>query len=150
MSDIIKNIIITILYFGITIAFLSSVGIWLPLWIDDYNIGRISDATYQALASNILTYALSLYIVSTIDRIIHLIWKTGKYTNHTIEFLLIVAISLFVVFIVYKSVKLNRHEEISNSIKWAIYLALIAWGTWWYVRLQATKGNNFSPIGGEV
>lgn len=148
MEDKTKNILITIAYFLFATAFLGSMGIWLPIAIDNFSSDKVSDETYKSLPSNILTYALSIFLVAAIDRIIHLLFKTSKYSNNVLEFFGILFCCLGTGALVFFSLKSLKTSSLPNAISYANWVVLISWGVWFYVKLQGSKANNFSPIGG--
>lgn len=148
MREKFKNIIILIAYFIVAIAFFGSMGVWLPIAIDNYNLNQIAEETNKSLPSNILTYSLGIFLIAAIDRIIHLLFKTSKYSNNVLEFFGILFASLLTGILVFLSLKSLKNTLIEDAILYAIYVAFIAWFSWFYVKLQGSKTNNFSPIGG--
>lgn len=150
MSEKTKNIWITIAYFLFAVSFLGSIGVWLPLVIDNFTTSQITEETYKSLPSNILTYSLSIFFVAAIDRIIHLLFKTSKYSNNVLEFFVILFLCLGTGVIVYISLKALKNAIIVDAVFYARYVAVIAWALWFYVKLQGSKANNFSPIGGII
>jgi hypothetical protein len=144
------NILIILAYFIITIVCLGSMGAWLPLVIDDYNLGCISSETYGNFASNILTYSLSIFLVAVIDRIIHLLFKTSTYSSNIIEFFFIIFMCISAAFIVYLSLRAIKRSLIDEAITYSYYVAVVAGFAWIYVKLQGTKANNFATIGGVI
>ncbi|CCG53718.1 Hypothetical transmembrane protein [Flavobacterium indicum GPTSA100-9 = DSM 17447] len=148
MGDKTKNIFITIAYFIFAIAFLSSLGIWLPMAIDNYNLDGISDETFKTLPSNLLTYSLGIFLIATIDRVLFLFFRTGEYSNNILEFFAILFLICGTGFLVFVSLKSIKNSSIDEALKYAKYITVIAWAAWFYVKLQASKSNNFSPIGG--
>lgn len=150
MGDKSKNIIILIAYFLIAIIFLGSMGVWLPITIDIYSTNNISNETMNLLPSNILTYSLGIFLIAAIDRIIYLFFKTSKYTNNILEFFGILFACLATAFIVFLSLKSFKNSIVDDAIRYAKYVVLIAWVAWFYVKIQGSKGNNFSAIGGVI
>jgi len=145
-----KEYLIFSLYFFFTIIVFGSFGVWLPFIIDDYNYSKPSVMNIQALPNNIITYALSIFFVATIDRIIYLFKKSSKYDNIILEFLLILAVIFTNLWLVYKSVKCLKFNIINRSILYACIVDILAWGAWIYVKVQNTDSNNFSSIGGII
>lgn len=150
MNEKAKNILITIAYFLIAVAFLGSMGVWLPIAIDNYNSNSISSETHKSLPSNILTYSLGIFLIAAIDRIIHLLFKTSKYSNNILEFFAILFACLGTGILVFLSLKSSKNTLIDDAINYSRYVAFIAWATWFYVKIQGSKANNYSPIGGII
>lgn len=150
MSEKVKNIFITIAYFVVAILIFGSMGIWLPLAIDNYNLNKIAEETHKSLPSNILTYSLGIFLIAAIDRIIHLLFKTSKYSNNVLEFFGIVFALFGTGVLVFLSLKSLKNTLIEDAILYAKYVAFVAWLAWFYVKLQGSKTNNFSPIGGII
>lgn len=150
MSDKTKNTFITLIYFVITIVFLSSIGVWLPIILDDYNLDYISNETCSAIAGNILTYSLSIFLVAIIDRILLLISKTSKYHNNILEFFIIMILLMLASILVYFTLKDLRKLQYLAAIKLSFSVVLITWAYWLYVKFQSNKEDNFSSIGGPM
>lgn len=150
MGEKTKNIFITIFYFVIVVAALGSAGIWIPMIIDNYSDNKISDETYNALSSNILTYGLGILIVSIIDRILYLLFKTSEYSNNAIEFLLIMLFSFGTCPLVYYTLKNTKTLQYDEAIKFSIWISIISWVCWFYVKFRGSKDNNFAAIGGII
>lgn len=150
MSEKVKNIFITIAYFVVAILFFGSMGIWLPIAIDNYNLNKIAEETYKSLPSNILTYSLGIFLIAAIDRMIHLLFKTSKYSNNVLEFFGIIFALFGTGALVFFSLKSLKNTLIDDAIFYAKYVAFVAWLAWFYVKLQGSKTNNFSPIGGII
>jgi len=150
MSEKVKNIFITIAYFVVAILIFGSMGIWLPIAIDNYNLNKIAEETHKSLPSNILTYSLGIFLIAAIDRIIHLLFKTSKYSNNVLEFFGIVFALFGTGALVFLSLKSLKNTLIEDAVLYAKYVAFVAWLAWFYVKLQGSKTNNFSPIGGII
>lgn len=150
MNNKTKSILITIMYFVITIIFLSSVGVWLPIMLDDYNLDHISNETYSAIAGNILTYSLSIFLVAIIDRILLLISKTSKYHNNIIEFFVTLILLILTSILVYHTLKDLRKMRYVAAIKFSFSVAIITWIYWLFVKFGSNKEDNFSSIGGSM
>jgi len=150
MTDKQKNILIIIAYWFFATGLLGSIGVWLPLVIDYFSIDHASVETYKSLASNMLTYGLSIFLIAAIDRIIHLLYKTSAYSNHVLEFFGILLSCIGTAFIVFFSLKALKNSLFEDAIKYARYLSIIAWAAWFYVKLQGSKTNNYSAIGGVI
>jgi len=150
MSEKIKNILIHFAYFVFAVAIFGSMGVWLPIAIDWYNLSQITEATNKSLPSNILTYSLGIFLVAAIDRIIHLLFKTGKYSSNVLEFFGILMALLVTAILVYFSLRCLRNTLIEDAMLYAMYIAFIAWFAWFYVKLQGAKADNYSPIGGRI
>jgi hypothetical protein len=148
MSEKVKNILITIAYFVVAILIFGSMGIWLPIAIDNYYLNKIAEETHKSLPSNILTYSLGIFLIAAIDRIIHLLFKTSKYSNNVLEFFGIVFALFGTVALVFLSLKSLKNTLIEDAVLYAKYVAFVALLAWFYVKLQGSKTNNFSPIGG--
>jgi hypothetical protein len=148
MIEKVKNILVLLLYFVVAILFLSSIGIWLPVAIDSYNQGHVSIETMSSLSGNILTYSLSIFLIAAIDRILHLFFKTSSYSNNSIEFLFIIILVFATGYVVFSSLRALKNAQIDDAIDYAKYVTFIAWGVWIYVKLQGSRANNFSSIGG--
>lgn len=146
-----KNILITILYFIIAIVVLGTSGIWLPFIGKDFNGQAIENSDWLAYAGNILTYSLTLFFVAIVDRVMHLLFKTGRYSNNVIEFLLIIIVSFLLGWlVVYKALKALRYDEVSRAIYYSFILGICSWAAWWYVKIQGSRANNFAPLGGTI
>ncbi len=150
MNEKFKNILILIAYFTVAIAFFGSIGVWLPIAIDNYNFNQIAEETNESLPSNILTYSLGIFLVAAIDRTIHLLFKTSKYSNNVLEFFGILFALIGTGTLVFLSLKSLKNTLVEDAILYAKYVAFVAWFSWFYVKLQGSKTNNFSPIGGVI
>lgn len=150
MGESFKNILIIIAYFFVAILLFGSMGIWLPFLIDDYNLSQFSEETYRALPSNLLTYSLGIFLIASIDRMIFLLFRTSKYSNNVLEFFAIIFAIIGVGVLVFFSLKSIKNSLIEDAVQYAKYLALSASLAWFYVKLQGSKANNFSPLGGIV
>jgi hypothetical protein len=150
MGEKTKNILILIAYFLFATAFLGSMGVWLPIAIDNFSTDYLTEETFKSLASNILTYALAIFLIAAIDRIIHLLFKTSKYSNNVLEFFAILFVCLATAIPVFYSLKALKNSLFPFAIYSSIWVAVISWIAWFYVKLQGSKANNFSPIGGAI
>ncbi|MCB9310862.1 MAG: hypothetical protein H6567_12455 [Lewinellaceae bacterium] len=148
MNEKIKNILILIAYFIVAIVIFGSMGVWLPILIDNYNFNQVVEETNRSLPNNILTYSLGIFLIAIIDRIVYLLFKTSKYSNNVLEFFGIMFALFGTGVLVFLSLKSLKNTQIESSISYAKYVAFVAWFAWLYVKFQSTKTNNFSPIGG--
>ncbi len=137
-------------YFLLAIVFFSSIGIWLPMISDDYTKGKMAEETFNAVAGNILTYSLAIFLVSSIDRIIYLFYKASKYTNNVLEFLLIICVVIITGYFVFLTQKSIKYAYYQNAIGYASYIVFIAWISWFYVKIKGSKDNNYATIGGVI
>lgn len=150
MKEKIKNIFITLIYFIITIAFLGSIGVWLPVFLDDYNLNYISNETFSAIASNTITYSLSIFLVSIIDRILRLFINTSPYHNNVLEFFSILILVIITAFTVYLTLKDIKQSLYISAIWKSLIVTMIAWLYWLYVKFISNRGNSFDSIGGQM
>jgi hypothetical protein len=148
MNEKFKNLLILIAYFIVVIAFFGSMGIWLPMVIDDYNLNTISEETIKSLPSNILTYSLGIFLIAVIDRIIHLLFKTSEFSNNVLEFFGIIFAILGTGTLVFLSLKSLKNSLVEDAILYAKYVAFVSWFLWFYVKLKGSRANNFAAIGG--
>ena len=138
-----------LLYFFITIVGLSSIGIWLPFAIDRHDLGAASAATWHAFPGNILTYSLSIFMIAVIDRILHFL-NSSSYSNHSIEFLLILIVIAGCGYIVYQSIYFLKFSQLCDAIYYAKIVAVIAWIAWLYVKLRSPHEDQFAAMGGQI
>lgn len=144
-----KGVLILVLYFFLTIVAFSSLGVWLPLVFDHYDLGYISDESCKVISSNLITYSIVIFVTSLVDRVIQLFEK-GNYTNNTIEFLvLILTVCGGGVYLTYKSIWFLNFGIVFNSIQYALYFTFLSWFLWFYVKTRYSGFKNYSSLGGD-
>jgi hypothetical protein len=150
MNEKWKNILIIIAYFLVVILLFGSMGVWLPILIDNYNFNQMGEDTKQSLPSNIITYSLGIFLVAALDRVIYLMFKASSYSNNVLEFFGILFALILTSVLVFLSLKSLKNTLLSDAILYGKYLTFVAWVAWFYVKLQGSKASNFSPIGGAI
>jgi hypothetical protein len=117
--------------------------------IDKHDLGHVSTATWHAVPGNILTYSLSIFIIAIIDRILHFL-NGSSYSNHTIEFLLLLIIIGGCGYVVFLSIYYLKFNQLCDAIHCALIVAGIAWFGWLYVKFRSPNDNQFAAIGGRM
>lgn len=138
----------SILYFVITIVFLSSIGVWIPFALDLANSDGIQQKTWNEFPWNLITYSFAIVVVAFIDRLLHLFKVSSKYSRNTMEFLLLVVVLIIGCFLVFKSVVHGKFDRICESTYFACIFAVMSWLVWIYVKIRNPSGNSHATIGG--
>lgn len=137
-----------VLYFLITVLFLSSLGVWLPFLVDKSTFDNVQDQTWKDLPANLITYSVAIMMASYVERLWYLIKNTTKNNTNGIEFLILIAAlisSSWFIYISYVDIKFGR---IDSAIKMASIFTGISLTTWIYVKARNTSYDNFSALGG--
>lgn len=143
------EISILLLYFLLTIVAFSSLGVTLPLVLDHYDLGFISEESCKMISSNLITYSVVIFATSLVDRVIQL-FKKGTFHSKALEFLILLILVVGGAFyLAYNSMWFMKFDAISNSIEYAIYFTLLTWALWFYVKTRDSGYNNYSSLGGD-
>ncbi|GEM_PF-2498281 len=144
------NFLEHVLYFFITVLFLSSLGVWLPFLIDKSTFDTVQDRTWNDLPTNLITYSVAIMMASYVERFLYLIKNTTKNNTNGIEFLILIAALIFsscFIYISYVDIKFGRVE---SAIKMTSIFTCISLATWIYVRARNTRYDSFSALGGDL
>jgi uncharacterized BrkB/YihY/UPF0761 family membrane protein len=141
-----------ILYFLIAVLGFGSIGVWLPMFIDWFahnsnDATTFSETTNKSTPGNIITYFLSIFLVSLIDRILYIVDKENykhRKTEIFISLLVIVAVTYFVL----KSFKYLRMNDLESANIYALVGAGISFVIWWIANYQDKKTDPYDALGG--
>lgn len=137
-------------YFIITVVALSSLGVWLPFSIEKAQSDFISDGTWKGLPWNLFTYSVPIFMISFIDRLIHLLQTTSKFKKNLREFLVLILVLGGGGYLAYQSLVHSRFNRLNESILYAFFFTSVAWFVWVYVKIKTPSYNNYSSIGGAM
>lgn len=137
-------------YFIITVAILSSLGVWLPFAIEKAQTDTITDKTWITLPWNLFTYTLPIFMISFIDRLIYLLKTTNKFNKNVREFLLLILVSGGGGTLAYISLVSSKFNRLNESIVYSFLFTVVAWFVWIYVKIKTPSYNNFSTLGGAM
>lgn len=138
------------LYFLITIVGLSSIGVWIPFLNDKANFDSITKETWNGLPLNLITYSIAIVMVAFIDRLLHLLKNTNRYTRKEMEFLcliILLGVGTWLIYQVFVDKKFNRVED---AISYSIYFTILSWIFWIYVKVKTPAYDNYSTLGGTL
>lgn len=141
-----------IVYFLLTIVGCGSLGVWFPMLLDWFahdpkNPNILSDATNKGMPNNIITYFLSIFLVSLIDRILYVIDKED-YKHRKTEIFISIVIFIAVAYFVLNSFRFLRMNDLASANKYALIGAAISFIVWWIANYQDTKTDPYSALGG--
>lgn len=135
-------------YFFITIVLLSSIGVWMPFAIDLAQSDKIQEKTWIDLPWNLITYSIAIVVVAFIDRLLHLVKVTNKYTKNTIEFIFFLFLMIIGGLLVFQSLVHGKFNRPTQSTFFACCFAAMSWIVWIYVKARSPKEGNYSSLGG--
>jgi|JI10StandDraft_1071094.scaffolds.fasta_scaffold1092141_2 hypothetical protein len=141
-----------ILYFFIAIVGFGSIGVWLPMLLDWFMHNSepqvLTKATKEGTPNNIVTYFLSIFLVSLIDRILNVIDKED-YKHRKTEIIISIIILVAVAYCVLKSYKLVRMNDFDSANSYALIGAGISYLIWWIANYQDKKTDPYVTLGGQ-
>ena len=140
-----------ILYFFITIVAFGSIGVWLPFVLDWMKADPkaksiVSDSTWNGTPNNIITYYLSVLLVSLIDRILFII-DQNDYAYRKTEIFVSALVMLLVGYCVLKAYKLVSMFDIDSANTWAVIGACVSYVIWWIANYKETKTDPYNAWG---
>lgn len=130
-------------YFWVSVCFVGSIGIWLPMIIEKIGTGSVK---FHSIPPNMATYYIAILFGGSIDYFLGKIkqGKTDGLISTFLNTLVIVIISFFsIIGIAYLNIK--------NEDTWAFIIALVgilvSWNMWW----EANENNsNFDDVNNEL
>jgi uncharacterized BrkB/YihY/UPF0761 family membrane protein len=141
-----------ILYFLIAVVGFGSIGVWLPMFIDWFantsdDSTTFSETTNKSTPGNIITYFLSIFLVSLIDRILYVIDKEN-YKHRKTEIFISLLVIVAVIYFVLKSFKYLRMNDLESANTYALLGASVSFVIWWIANYQDKKTDPYSALGG--
>lgn len=138
-----------VLYFIITVLFLSSIGVWLPYGIDYFFGDSIKQETSDAFAGNLMTYYLAIFTVGIIDRLLSII-DNPNYNFKKTEFLLLVTVSIVCLFLTIMAFKNIFHKKFDVATNYAFYGTILSVFIWWLSKWDSITDSPANILGGPI
>ena len=137
------------LYFLLAVVFLGSMGIWLPLAIDYFPSNKLSKNIIASIPNNLLTYYLSVFFISLIDRIRYMI-NDQRYKHKETEILISAIVVIICIYLTYCSFSLNYQKKYDEATQYGIYATCLSLIVWWIANAKQPKTNQIDSLGGNV
>ncbi|MCY7357201.1 MAG: hypothetical protein LH609_06965 [Rudanella sp.] len=134
-----------LLYFIFTIVFLGNIGTLLPLAIDYFPENTLSEEAYKTFPGNLLTYYLSIFFVSLVDRIIHII-KKEDYKYKITEVLIFGLIVLVCLWLIYMAFSKIHQKQYDSALWYCLFAIILSYIVWWIANYKDEKMNPNNAI----
>jgi hypothetical protein len=141
--------LIQVLYFLIAVILLGGIGVWLPFAIDYFPKNIISEESMKTLPGNLLTYYLSIFSVSLVDRIRYML-KDDRYRYKEFELLLSILVSAGCIYLTYYSFSFIYQKKYCEAIEYCKYATYLSFIVWWIANIKQPKTNSTQILGGTI
>ena len=136
-------------YFLITIVFFGSLGVTIPIAIDYFKNKEFTPYSLFITPNNLITYSLSIFLVSLIDRFIFLL-KKDRYKHKVAEFLFLVIGAIVQSLLVFLAMLNIYHQNFWLALQFSFFITGLSYINWWIVKKKDKDIDPYSALGGNI
>jgi undecaprenyl pyrophosphate phosphatase UppP len=134
--------------FLITIFFLNSIGVWLPLIPDWWEYSMVTNTTCEGIPFNLMTYFLGIVAVAIYERIKYLL-KADHREDKELEYSFWVIIGVAFLILSGLLMKAVKNKQTEDAIMLGLYSILSTYVVWWLVYYKQPKSSLYGALGQE-